>query len=100
MSQFEILIVFFIINLFLVLNFKKINLFKIVVDKPDRLRKFHKKETALAGGIILFINVIFYYFFLNSTPELILNEIFFAKFERIKSFYTYLFTHFYIGHYR
>ena len=86
MSQFEILIVFFIINLFLVLNFKKINLFKIVVDKPDRLRKFHKKETALAGGMILYINVIFYYFFLNSNSELILDEIFFKNLNGLNHF--------------
>ena len=86
MNQFEILIVFFIINLFLVLNFKKINLFKIVVDKPDRFRKFHKKETALAGGMILYINVIFYYFFLNSNLELILDEIFFQNLNGLNHF--------------
>ena len=62
MSQFEILVIFFILNLFLVLNFEKINFFQIIIDKPDKLRKFHKK-TPLAGGIILFINIFFIVFF-------------------------------------
>ena len=59
MSQFEILIIFFILNLFLVINFEKINFFQIIIDKQDKFRKFHKKEVALAGGIIIFINIIF-----------------------------------------
>ena len=33
MSQFEILIIFFILNLFLVVNFEKINFFQIIIDK-------------------------------------------------------------------
>ena len=79
MSQFEILIIFFILNLFLVINFEKINFFQIIIDKPDKFRKFHKKEVALAGGIILFINIIFYFLFLNLNPVLILQEIYFKN---------------------
>ena len=50
MSQFEILVIFFILNLFLVLNFEKINFFQIIIDKPDKLRKFHKKSSISRGN--------------------------------------------------
>ena len=43
MKFFDTLIIFFILNLFILINFNKINLFKLIVDKPDKLRKFHKK---------------------------------------------------------
>ena len=57
MNQIEIYIIFFLINLFLIINFEKIKIFKVVIDKPDKVRKFHQKPTALAGGIILMINI-------------------------------------------
>ena len=86
MSQFEILVIFFILNLFLVLNFEKINFFQIIIDKPDKLRKFHKKKVALAGGIILFINIVFYCFFLNLNPEFISKEIYFMNLYELNFF--------------
>ena len=57
MKFFDTLIIFFILNLFIFISFDKINLFKFIVDNPDKFRKFHKKKTPLAGGIILFINI-------------------------------------------
>lgn len=57
-------IIFFIIfNFFLVVNFKHIKIFHINIDKPDKKRKFHKKPMPLAGGILIFINILIYTFF-------------------------------------
>ena len=57
-------IIFFIIfNFFLVVNFKHIKIFHIIIDKPDKKRKFHKKPMPLAGGILIFINILIYTFF-------------------------------------
>ena len=57
-------IIFFIIfNFFLVVNFKHITIFHINIDKPDKKRKFHKKPMPLAGGILIFINILIYTFF-------------------------------------
>ena len=63
MDQIEILLTFFVINLFITINFDKMKIFSIAIDKPDKVRKFHKKPTALAGGIILIINIFFYFIF-------------------------------------
>ena len=60
MYKFEVLLIFIITNLFFIINFNNIKLFQIVLDKPDNKRKFHKKTTPLAGGIILIINIILY----------------------------------------
>jgi len=38
-------------------------LFKLY-DHPNNERKFHKKSTPLTGGLIIVLNLIFYYFFL------------------------------------
>ena len=60
MVNFEILIIFFILNLFLVINFEKINFFQIIIDKPDKFRKFHKKR----GSISRRNNSFYKYYFL------------------------------------
>ena len=86
MSQIEILLIFFVINLFLTLNFDKIKIFRIILDKPDKIRKFHKKPTALAGGIILIINFIFYLIFLNFNNVGVINENIFENLNEINFF--------------
>ena len=77
---------FFVLNLFILLNFHKINLFRLVLDKPDKLRKFHKKNTPLAGGIILFINIFIYFVILNFNKNLISTEIFFYNLNDLNYF--------------
>lgn len=86
MSLIEILLLFFILNLFLVINFEKIKIFKIVIDRPDKQRKFHPKPVALAGGIILIINVLLYCIFLNLNEKLIINEIIFSNLSELNIF--------------
>ena len=86
MSQFEFLLIIFIINLLILLNFDNIPIFKLIIDKPDKQRKFHKKPTALAGGIILILNLFIYYFFLIFNQDLILSEFFFKNLKELNLF--------------
>ena len=87
MKFFDTLIIFFILNLFIFISFDKINLFKFIVDNPDNFRKFHKKKTPLAGGIILFINIFFYFVILSFNKDLISMEIFFYNFNDLCYFF-------------
>ncbi|MDA7596886.1 undecaprenyl/decaprenyl-phosphate alpha-N-acetylglucosaminyl 1-phosphate transferase [Candidatus Pelagibacter sp.] len=95
MTQFETILIFILINFFFVINFDKIKLFHTIIDSPDNKRKFHKKPTALAGGIILMINIILYYFiitFLNNNfqKEIIFKDQNHLNFFLIASFLIFL----------
>lgn len=97
MSQIEILLIFFVLNLFLVLNFEKIKIFKIAIDKPDKQRKFHPKPVALAGGIILIINILLYFILLNLNEKLIINEIIFGSLNKLNIFISICLSIFLLG---
>ena len=97
MSQIEILIIFFIFNLFLTINFEKIKILKIIIDKPDKIRKFHQKPTALAGGIILIMNIFLYFVFLNLNEILLINELIFKNLSEINFFVLSCFLIFFLG---
>ncbi len=97
MDQIEILLTFFVINLFITINFDKMKIFSIAIDKPDKVRKFHKKPTALAGGIILIINIFFYFIFLNFNEVLLTNEILFKDINEINFFVFSCFLIFFLG---
>jgi UDP-GlcNAc:undecaprenyl-phosphate GlcNAc-1-phosphate transferase len=59
-----------IINLsFYLLNYKLANLLNLY-DYPDKIRKFHKNKVPLTGGVIIFSNVVFFYFFSQFNKEL------------------------------
>ena len=87
MNQIEIILIFLLINFYFIFNFDKIRIFNFVVDKPDKLRKFHKKPTALAGGMILIINIIIYYLILSTNKNLVINEIFFSNIFQLNFFF-------------
>lgn len=74
-----ILILFTVINLILLINFSKIKIFHINIDKPDKKRKFHSKPTPLAGGKLIFFNLIFYWLIFKFFNTSIENEIFFRN---------------------
>ena len=87
------LLIFIIINISLVVNFKKIKLFYYILDKPDKQRKLHLNEIPLAGGIILIINILIYLIIATLDGKYLLTEIFYNnKFE----FYIFIFTAFVI----
>ena len=80
MDLYYFIISFFILlNLSIVLNFSKIKFFHLNIDKPDNKRKFHPKPTALAGGQIIFLNILIYWFILIFFDELLEKEIFFQN---------------------
>ena len=73
------LLIFIIVNILLVANFKKIKFFQHILDIPDKKRKFHQKKTPLAGGIILIINILIYFIFVNFDDQYLLIEIFYIN---------------------
>ena len=74
-----ILILFIVINLIFLINFSKIKIFHINIDKPDNKRKFHSKPTPLAGGKLIFFNLILYWLIFKFFNTSIENEIFFRN---------------------
>ena len=72
-----ILLFFILINLFILINFSKIKIFHLNIDRPDNKRKFHLKPTPLAGGILIFFNLIIYWLIHKFLDTKIENEIFF-----------------------
>ena len=91
------LFIFIIVNILLVINFKKIKFFHYILDKPDKKRKFHLKATPLAGGIILIINLIIYFLTTSINKEILLNEIFFNDSYELYIFMTSALIIFFIG---
>lgn len=86
--DFAILIFFIILNLFFIHFFDKINFFHKNIDKPDSLRKIHKNPIPLAGGIIIFINILFYSFIILINKNLFFEEILFMNYFNFVLFLT------------
>ena len=72
-----VLLFFIFINLLFLINFSKIKIFHLNIDKPDKKRKFHSKPTPLAGGMLIFLNLIIYCFIYKLTDTKLENEVFF-----------------------
>ena len=81
-----ILFFFIILNLILILNFSKISLFQINIDKPDNQRKTHIKPTPLAGGTIILINILIYCVICNFNNELVFDYFFFKNIKSLNIF--------------
>ncbi len=81
-----ILSFFIILNLLLIFNFSKIKFFHSNIDKPDKVRKFHSKPTALAGGQIVFLNILVYFIILNLFESILEDEFFFHNVESFNYF--------------
>jgi len=52
------------INFYFLFKFNEINLFKLNIDYPDFNRKIHTKPVALAGGLIIILNIFFLFIYL------------------------------------
>ena len=63
-----IFLLILIINLPIIIFFKRITKLIGIYDKVDNFRKFHKTDIALFGGTLIFINLSFLVFF-----DLLLN---------------------------
>lgn len=56
------LLYFILLNVLIFFNYKRISKLLNIYDIPNE-RKFHKENTPLLGGIIIFINLVFFSFF-------------------------------------
>ena len=56
-------ILLFLLNIFLIIFFNKFSKLINLYDKPDNIRKLHKKNTPAIGGFLIFINLIIYFIF-------------------------------------
>tara|TARA_B100000787_G_scaffold169836_1_gene162501 strand:+ start:2006 stop:2959 length:954 start_codon:yes stop_codon:yes gene_type:complete len=70
-----------------ILNFKRIKLFHLLQDNPDKNRKFHLRPTPLAGGPILLTNIIIFFIISFIDESIIANEVIF---ENKKEFYLFI----------
>ncbi len=100
MMEIENIFLAFIIlfNFFLIIFFDKIKLFHINLDKPDGIRKLHKKPIPLAGGIIIFFNLILYLIFLFNNPNMLFEEIIFSNYRELIIFFITSFLIFFLGY--
>ena len=100
MMEIENIFLAFIIlfNFFFNNFFDKIKLFHINLDKPDGIRKLHKKPIPLAGGIIIFFNLILYLIFLFNNPNMLFEEIIFSNYRELIIFFITSFLIFFLGY--
>ena len=84
MSQFEFLLIIFIVNLFIVLNFNDLPIFKFVIDKPTKTKKI-SKTNSFSWRNYLMLNLLIYYFF-NLQSRFNFIEYFFKNFKELNSF--------------
>ena len=84
----NILIISFIslFNVILIIYFSKIKFFHLNIDKPDNIRKIHKRPVALAGGTLIFLNILIFWILINFHNELLENEILFENKYSLNSF--------------
>ena len=99
MTNFYVIASFVLLNFYFLIFFDKIKVFHNIIDTPDDKRKFHKKPTPLAGGIILFDNIILYAFLCFINENLLINEIIFKDFFEFKLFIISCISFFIIGLY-
>ncbi len=92
-----LLILVSLFNFFLIFFFDKIKIFSVNLDNPDGKRKLHKKPIPLAGGIIIFFNLIIYLILVSYNPNLLLNEIVFQNYKDLILFFLTSFLIFSLG---
>ena len=63
MTKTFFLILVILLNIFLLIKFDFYSKFFKIEDKPDNVRKIHKKNVKVLGGTIILINLIFYALF-------------------------------------
>ena len=86
----NIFIIFILLfNFLLIFFFNKIIFFYINIDNPDGKRKLHKKPIPLAGGIIIFLNLLIYSLFISQNLDILSNE---TVFRNLSDFYLFLIT--------
>jgi len=93
----NILYIFIILNLFFILNFKKIGIFHQIIDFPNKERKFHKNPVSQAGGIILILNLALYLIVTSLNQHLLVDKFLFENQLELFFFCFFCFIIFLIG---
>ena len=83
----SIIILFSIINFFIIINFSKLKFINVNLDKPDKTRKFHLKNIPRAGGLLIIFNLIIYFFIINFNHSYLENEFFFKDSTEFNYFF-------------
>ena len=84
--NYFVLLLFIGINTYFFINFKNIFFFHFIKDIPDKKRKLHKKPTSLAGGIILIVNILIYYFWTCLNENILTSESIFNSYNELNVF--------------
>ena len=71
------LLIFTFINFLIILKFDQIEIFHLLLDKPNSSRKFHLKPIPIAGGLIVIINLFIFFIITIFDKNIISNEVFF-----------------------
>jgi len=90
-------IIFFLLNFFFFRNYKYIAKELRLFDLPDNIRKKHLKPVPLLGGLIIFIDIIFYSFY-----NLIENQnsnLFFLDHKELIIFFLASSSFFFLGYF-
>jgi UDP-GlcNAc:undecaprenyl-phosphate GlcNAc-1-phosphate transferase len=93
----SIIILFSIINFFIIINFSKLKFINVNLDKPDKTRKFHLKNIPRAGGLLIIFNLIIYFFIINFNHSYLENEFFFKDSTEFNYFFISAFVIFIFG---
>ena len=78
--MFKILLLFFFLNLFLIIFSNRISKIYNLFDKPDFVRKIHKLPVPLLGGLFLILNLLLI-IFINKYIFLVFTNDYFAEYE-------------------
>ena len=99
MDNYFFFLIFLFLNLLIFLFYKKIHKYINVYDYPDSLRKIHKIKTPVFGGVIFFINFLFYILLNFFFPHYLNLGNFFNIFFKNNIFYIISFLIFFLGIY-
>jgi len=95
-----ILALFILLNFFILLKYDTYEKFFTIIDKPDEIRKNHKYEVKIFGGIILIINLfIFGILCLTDLNSLIFDGQIFNDIKSYLTFFIFTFLFFILGFY-
>jgi UDP-GlcNAc:undecaprenyl-phosphate GlcNAc-1-phosphate transferase len=87
----------FLFNFFFIINFKSISESIKLFDKPDKIRKLHKKKIANIGGLIFFCNLLFFFTYFLFNDNYFYNHNFILTKKETYNFFIFSSLFFIIG---
>jgi UDP-GlcNAc:undecaprenyl-phosphate GlcNAc-1-phosphate transferase len=91
-------IIYFVFTNLIILIFLLKNKINILLDEPDNIRKLHKENTPLLGGIIIIINIIILnIIYFTELNNLYFTDTFFKSYKDAISFFVIAYSIFFTG---